>query len=135
VALVLAALFAAAPRLDLLSGALWIVGFASSVIHGMLYKIVPFLAWLHLHHNKGIRCVLPNMAEILPEGRTLPHVWVHAVALALMSIALITPGAVVYPAAVLLALSYGWLAANLVHAWRVYRRCLAAAHAEAARVD
>lgn len=134
VVLFFVALLTAAPRLALLSGALWIVGFASSVIHGMLYKIVPFLAWLHLH-NQGIRYVLPNMAEILPERRTLPHVWVHAAALALMSIALIAPGAVVYPAAALLALSYGWLATNLVHAWGVYRRCLAAGRAGAVRVD
>ena len=36
------------PRYPVLLGALMIPGFALAVINGMLYKIVPFLVWLHL---------------------------------------------------------------------------------------
>ncbi len=110
-----------APRLGLLAGVWMIVGFASSAIHGMLYKIVPFLAWLHLH-EQNIRGVLPNMKEIMPDARTLPHVWIHGVALVLISTAVIHPGFWVYPAAAAIALSYAWLAANLWSARRLYRR-------------
>jgi hypothetical protein len=111
----------------MLAGVLAIVGFATSVIHGMLYKIVPFLAWLHLH-QRGLRYVLPNMKEILPDRRTLPHVWLHAGALGLLGVTCLAPAAA--PAAraagVLLALSYGWLAVNLLYALGVYRRALQA---------
>jgi hypothetical protein len=117
----------AAPRAAMLAGVLAIVGFATSVIHGMLYKIVPFLAWLHLH-QRGLRYVLPNMKEILPDRRTLPHVWLHAGALGLLGVTCLAPAAA--PAAraagVLLALSYGWLAVNLLYALGVYRRALQA---------
>ena len=37
----------------MLLGVLMIVGFAMSVINGMLYKIVPFLVWFHLQSRRG----------------------------------------------------------------------------------
>lgn len=121
------------PHGGYLVGALALVGFASSVILGMLYKIVPFLAWLHLH-QRGIRYVLPNMKEILPDHRTLPHVWLHAVALLALCAAILAPpplrlGLAPAAAGLLLALSYGWLGINLIYAVRVYHRALRAAPA------
>jgi len=112
------------PRIELLLGAWMIVGFASSAIHGMLYKIVPFLAWLHLHETHNIQQGLPTMKEIMPDMHTLPHLWMHGASLVLVSIAIIHPGFWVYPAAASIALSYGWLATNLWSAWRRYRRVL-----------
>jgi hypothetical protein len=132
------------PRLPLLLGTLGIVGFASSAIHGMLYKIVPFLAWLHLQnfigkemgrasarpepprgeHARDIRYALPNMKEILPDRRIRPHPWIHAAALALLFIAMLAPQPWIYPAAFMMAVSYGWLLANLISAARLYRRRL-----------
>jgi hypothetical protein len=116
----------ASPRLNMLLGVWMIIGFASSAIHGMLYKIVPFLAWLHLH-EQNIRYVLPNMKEILPDSRTAPHLWVHVAALVLISTAVLHPAFWVYPAAASMALSYGWLASNLWSAVSLYRRALASA--------
>jgi len=112
------------PRAELLLGAWMIVGFASSAIHGMLYKIVPFLAWLHLHRTHNIQYALPNMKEIMPDARTLPHLWVHGACLVLISLAILRPGFWVYPAAAAIALSYAWLAANLWSASRLYNRIL-----------
>lgn len=109
------------PRLELLLGAWMIVGFASSAIHGMLYKIVPFLVWLHLH-EQDIRQTLPNMKEILPDARTAPHLWIHAATLALLTIAIVHPGFWIYPASASLALSYAWLGWNLLSAARTYWR-------------
>ena len=116
--------FGNGPRIELLLGAWMIVGFASSAIHGMLYKIVPFLVWLHLHQTHDIQYALPNMKEIMPDARTLPHLWVHGACLVLISLAILHPGFWVYPAAAAIALSYGWLAFNLVSASRLYCRIL-----------
>jgi hypothetical protein len=112
-------------RLALLAGAWMIVGFAGSVIQGMLYKIVPFLAWLHLQ-ARGARYVLPNMKEFLPDARTLPHVWLHAAAVALIAPAAFAPMPWLYPAALALLASFLWLGWNLVSAALLYRRVLRA---------
>lgn len=47
-------------RLAFLYGVLFLLGFATSAVHGMLYKIVPFLLWLHLHRHHD-RDAQPNM--------------------------------------------------------------------------
>ncbi len=108
-------------RLAFLYGVLFLLGFAASAVHGMLYKIVPFLLWLHLHRNH-VRDALPNMKEILPDGRTRPHLWMHALALAAALGAGLQPDLFTYPAALLLLLSFGWLEWNLLAAVRIYRR-------------
>lgn len=117
-------------RLAFLFGALFLLGFAASAVHGMLYKIVPFLLWLHLQ-RKHIRDALPNMKEILPDRRTRPHLWLHALALAAALGASLQPDVFTYPAALLLLLSFGWLEWNLLAAVRLYRR-LVRAHAHVA---
>lgn len=109
------------PRLELMLGAWLIVGFASSAIHGMLYKIVPFLTWLHLH-EQNVRNDLPNMKQIMPDTRTQPQLWIHAAALLLVTAAIVQPGFWAYPAAATLALSYAWLGWNLSSAYAVFRR-------------
>lgn len=111
------------PRMELMLGAWLIAGFASSAIHGMLYKIVPFLTWLHLH-QQNVPGTLPNMKQIMPDSRTRPHLWIHGAALALVTVAILHPGFWVYPATATLALSYAWLAANLWSAFALYRRLL-----------
>ena len=112
-------------RLELLIGVLMIVGFASSAVHGMLYKIVPFLAWLHLQ-GRRIRGTLPTMKDILPDRRTLPHPWIHGAAILALAAACLAPEIWVYPAAAATALSYGWLGWNLVTAAIRYRRAVRA---------
>lgn len=96
-----------------------LVGFGVSVILGMLYKIVPFLAWLHLQtHN--VRD-LPNMKDIVPDSRTLPHVWLHGFAVALFAPACFAPSWL-YPAALALCASFAWLGWNLICATQLYHR-------------
>lgn len=113
------------PRLALLLGVWLIVGFASSVVHGMLYKIVPFLVWMHLHARQ-IRYTLPNMKEILPDTRTMPHLWLHGAALLLLSAAVIQPSWWIYPAMAAMALTYAWLGWNLWSAYLLYWRTVRA---------
>jgi len=50
----------------LLLGVLFIGGFAVSVVNGMLYKIVPFLAWFHLQAQLQARAgSIPTMKDMI----------------------------------------------------------------------
>jgi len=53
----------------LLAGLLFLLGFAVSVVTGMLCKIVPFLAWFHLQARLGYGPGQPSMRDYLPEAR------------------------------------------------------------------
>ena len=66
---------------------LFLLGFAMSLIFGMLYKIVPFLIWFHLFRGGSIHSI-PNMKEIIPEAWMWRHVWLHACTIA---VALLAP--------------------------------------------
>ncbi len=55
---------------------IFLLGFAMSVMHGMLYKIVPFLIWFHLFRG-GVKTGVPNMKEIIPEPWMWRHLWLH----------------------------------------------------------
>jgi hypothetical protein len=59
-----------------LSAVLFMLGFAMSLINGMLYKIVPFLVWFHLFRG-GVKRGVPNMKEIIPEQWMWRHLWLH----------------------------------------------------------
>jgi hypothetical protein len=87
IALLVAALFSLAPllfpalsdHLRMPSVLAFLLGFAVSVMLGMLYKIVPFLVWFHLFRGganpAGTR--IPNMKEIIPERWMWWHMWLH----------------------------------------------------------
>jgi hypothetical protein len=112
-------------RSPLLIGAWMIVGFAGSTIIGMLYKIVPFLAWLHLQAR--LESAAPHMKEFLPDASALAHGWLHAAALVLLAPAVWAPAPWLYLAAGALLASFLWLGWNLTAAtWR-YQKFVAAA--------
>ncbi len=107
----------------LLLGMLMIVGFAMSVINGMLYKIVPFLVWFHLQSRRGANgSKVPNVREILPESRTRQQMWLHFSALGSLLASVLLPAIFTYPAALLFGASNLWLWLNLISASRTYRR-------------
>lgn len=107
-------------RSPLLIGAWMIIGFAGSAIIGMLYKIVPFLAWLHLQAR--LQSAAPHMKEFLPDAPALAHAWLHGVTLVLLVPAIWAPAPWVYPAAGALLASFLWLGANIVRSVRRYRQ-------------
>ena len=111
--------------LELTWGILAILGFGVSVINGMLYKIVPFLVWLHLQASPAGRGKLPNMKQIIPERRAGIQSWLHLAALLLLAGAAWMPRLLAYPAAAALGFSNLLLWLNLVSAWRLYTRILA----------
>ncbi len=110
----------------LLLGVLMIVGFTVAVISGMLYKIVPFLAWLHLHaqlHTRAERRTrLPTMKDFIPERVARRQFHTYLLALILLTGAVVQPVWLTYPAALawLLACVLLWL--NIFSAVRLYRR-------------
>jgi hypothetical protein len=107
----------------LLLGFTMIVGFAMTLVNGMLYRIVPFLIWFHLQSQRkaGARNV-PNVKAILPERRCRGQMWLHFATLALLAAAVMRPQPFVYPAAAAFGVSNLWLLLNLYSAYRVYRR-------------
>lgn len=113
-------------KYGLLLGLLMIVGFAMSLVNGMLYKIVPFLVWFHLQsQRKPGGPIAPNVRQILPEIRTRRQMWLHFTALAALIAAVLQPSIFFYPAGVLFGASSLWLWLNLASAWRIYRRAYA----------
>ncbi len=66
-------------------GIAFLLGFATSVVNGMLYKIVPFLAWFHLRAQTQAQAgSIPNMKQLLPEAVARQHLRLHASALVLL---------------------------------------------------
>ncbi|MBF0152444.1 MAG: hypothetical protein HQL64_01730 [Magnetococcales bacterium] len=69
-----------AERWRFLFAALYLWGGASSIIFGMLYKIVPFLVWFHRFSRlAGLVEAIPMMDDLLPERVTRVHYYLHAV--------------------------------------------------------
>ena len=113
------------PRWPLLFGALLLFDGFVSVTIGMLYKIVPFLVWLHLQSRGARPGGAPNMKKVLPQTRIDRQLRAHLAACALLLLAVVWPVWFVYPAGVALIVSNGWLLRNLLHATAVYRSHLA----------
>ena len=105
-----------------LNGLLFIIGFAVSVIIGMLYKITPFLVWLHLQSQNKRRLKLPNVKEIIPDQRIRWHFRLHLMLLPLLVGVAIKPVWFLYPAAILFGFSSLLLFFNILNALRVCRR-------------
>lgn len=124
---------AAAPAFDLVIGALFIVGFGCTVVNGMLYKIVPFLIWYHLQHHlaeQGRKA--PNVRQIITDQAASHQLRVHVCAVVLLAAAPLWPEMLARLAALLLAVSAGWLWFNLLKAARAYHAALASPSLQAA---
>lgn len=109
---------------SIFAGILLLVGGFMSFIIGMLYKIVPFLAWMHLRNRGSARSPVPNMNRLLPEADAQRQMQAHAVALALLLAAVIAPEWLTRAAGAALAVASGWLLVNLLGAVRRYRQHL-----------
>jgi hypothetical protein len=108
------------PALEVAIGVLALAGFAVSVIDGMLYKIVPFLAWFHLQVEIGAKRA-PHMKKILGDAPQHVHLALHAAAVALLVLAVAWPEPLARLAGIALALSALMLLRNLIVAVRRYR--------------
>ncbi len=121
--------FAAHRIYPLLLGVVLLCGFAWSVVNGMIYKIVPFLAWFHLQ-NKMLEAAsvtlvrIPNMKQIIADVDARRQLRVHVGALFLLAGAVIEPIAFVHAAALAFLISFALLGWNVISASRIYYRHL-----------
>lgn len=119
-------LFAAVPglgedaRAPVWLGMLAVVGVFVTAINGMLYKIVPFLNWLHLQRLGGLGVLPPTMNQMLAEPMMRRQFYAHLLALALLLLSVWLP-LLARPAGLMFALACAWLGVNLVAAVRAYR--------------
>ena len=87
----------------------------------MLYKIVPFLVWLHLQSLGSGRVLAPNMKKVLPQKYIDRQLQAHLACCALLLLSVIWPAWFVYPAGAALIVVNGWLLRNLLYATGIYR--------------
>jgi hypothetical protein len=105
----------------LLLGMLFISGFAVSVVSGMLYKIVPFLAWFHLQAQLQAKAgTIPNMKQMIDERWMRMQFRLHLAACILLIAASFLPQRLHIPAGIALGLSSLLLWVNLLAAVRRY---------------
>ena len=88
----------------------------------MLYKIVPFLVWLHLQNRGQGKVVAPNMKAVLAEVPMRRQMRAHFLACALLAGAAVWPFGLSHAAGLALVVSAAMLARNLFSALGVYRR-------------
>jgi hypothetical protein len=112
------------PAFAVLLGVLAIIGAALSLINGMLYKIVPFLAWFHLQTQSGAGRQVPHVRQYLAENPQRRQWWLHLAALGLMLAATLQPAVFAHAASLAFGASALQLFANLVAIEREYRRQL-----------
>jgi len=108
-------------RAPLWLGVLALPGVFLSVIMGMLYKIMPFLNWLHLQRQGGTALPPPNMKQMIPERAMRAQMRLHFAALVLLLAAVLWP-ALALPAGLAFSASCLWLEWNLIGAARLYAR-------------
>lgn len=110
----------------MLATLLVLLGFAVSVINGMLYKILPFLVWLHLtlivQAQGRNRREIPPVKALLPWGLARAQLILHLLALVLVGAALVVHSDLLSGmAALVLAASFALLGWNLLTVLRRYR--------------
>lgn len=107
------------PRYPIVLGMLFMMGFAVSVVSGMLYKIVPFLVWLHLQGRLPKDKTAPNMKQIIPDRAARRHMWTYTASVLLLLGSTAWPP-LVYPAGLALGIASCMLWLNLLAAVRLY---------------
>lgn len=114
------------PKWQILLGIIVILGFAISLINGMLYKIIPFLIWLHLSiwvtEHKLSRRLIPNIKKMIPDTRARLQFWCHIASMFLFLAAVFQPYWLLIPAALLFTISNLLLLHNIFVALRLFSR-------------
>lgn len=108
-------------------GVLILLGGLSAFITGMLYKIVPFLLWLHLQPLARPGRPVPPMNKLLADQDALGQWRAYVTAVLLAALAVVRPDGFALPAGVCLLLAAAWLWWNLGSAVRAYQRIRLAA--------
>jgi len=121
----IAAVWPAASELDgwtIGFGILIVAGGFLSFIVGMLYKIVPFLAWMHLQNYGATKATAPAMPRLMPDVEVNRQMQAYGVALVLLLAAVVFPDWLGRLAGLAFALANGGLAWVLFRAVGRYRQ-------------
>ena len=114
------------PYYPLLLGVLLIYGFLISAVNGMLYKILPFLAWLHLSikvtEHKLSRRIIPNIRKIILDAKGRFQFWLHLATLLLMVATIWRPVWFLIPLSLVMAASNILLWKNLFSAFLIFKK-------------
>jgi hypothetical protein len=103
------------PRWGLLFGWLAIWGWAGTIVHGMLTRIVPFLVWFHRFAPRAGLEPIPSARALLPERWVRVGFTLHCCSVGLGALAIVQGGDVLARSAgLLLAVTGGWLAASIL---------------------
>ena len=108
------------PRAVVWLGVLAFVGVFISALTGMMYKITPFLNWLHLQRLGAPMTAVPNMKKMIPADAMTGQLRLHVLALLLLLVAVWQPG-LARLAGAAFAASCAWLGWNLIGAVRRYQ--------------
>ena len=103
------------PMWTALFGIFVLVGGFMPLINGMLYKITPFLAWLHLKNKTAPGKGLPAMNKLLSEVEMRQQARVFFFAFALLAAAMFWPEGLARLA------GFVFMLANLSLAWNIWR--------------
>lgn len=106
-------------------GILLVAGGFIPFIVGMLYKIVPFLSWIHLQNAGQAKVPAPAMNKLLSDLAMHRQMLAYGASLALLVAAVFLPEWLARPAGLAFAAANGWLWWNLASAIRRYRVYLA----------
>ncbi|MES0489812.1 MAG: hypothetical protein ABUK01_07480 [Leptospirales bacterium] len=104
----------------LISGILFLVGFAVSLVNAMMYKIIPFLSWFH-PAGKGAMDT-PNMKEMLPDKKIKIQFMVFFAALVFLLLSIFYPAWFLKISGSLFIISSVLLWLNLVACVKVYKK-------------
>ena len=95
------------------------VSFALSIVFAMFYKIVPFLTWFHLNSQGYFKA--PMMHEVIHPKTAKKHLYIHLATIVTYIVSLfIAP--LIFLAATLTILSFGWMSYQIVHAHLLYKK-------------
>ena len=111
---------AADPRSVVWLGVLAFAGVFVSAITGMMYKITPFLNWLHLQRLGAPMSAVPNMKKMLAAESMTGQLRLYMLALLLLLAAVWLPG-LARLAGVVFAVSNAWLGWSLISAVQRYQ--------------
>lgn len=70
---------------------IFIIGFAVAITNGMLYKVVPFLIWLHRFSSLVGKIKTPTMKEIMPDAPARKQFYLFVICLILLILSSIWP--------------------------------------------
>jgi MFS family permease len=111
-------LFIKIPTIETISYILF-ASFALSIVFAMFYKIVPFLTWFHL--NSQGYFTAPMMHEVIHPKTAKKHLYIHLATLISFIISIFIPQ-LIFLAAVLTVLSFGWMGYQIIHAHLLYKK-------------